>query len=135
MRTHLIEASSATNRTYPKGRSGVSTHFFFFFFWLLCLACAKLKQLGGSLGPSGALDEQAWKNRGWVGEEGVGNGGKEGKAEGLKKKHQVTVYIPLRSHVAQTQEQRLLLGSSAHQPLQFSCLNFLSVKKNTIVAE
>lgn len=48
----------------------------------------------GSLGPSVSLNGQAWKNRGWVGEEGVGNGGKEGRAEGLKKKHQVTVYIP-----------------------------------------
>lgn len=92
------------------------------FFWLQRLLCAELNQPGGSLGPSGALDEQAWMNRGWVGEEGVGNGGKEGKAEGLKKKHQVTVYIPLRSHVAQTQELQLLLGSSAHQPLRFSSL-------------
>lgn len=55
---------------------------------------------------------------GWAGVEEQREGGGatwwEGRQSGgMKKKHQVTVYIPLRSHVAQTQERELCSGAQS----------------------
>lgn len=47
---------------FPQGTSG-DAHFDFFFLKLPCFVRVKLKQAGGSVGPSGALKKRAWKNR------------------------------------------------------------------------
>lgn len=66
---------------------------------------------GRSVGPSSVLPCEGGKTE----RESAGRGGKEGRRTGGVK-HQVTVYIPPRRHVAQTEEhQPLSLGKFTRQ--------------------
>lgn len=108
VRTHPVEASVRRTRLPQRHVLGVSTELSFFFLAPVSRACEA---------ETSGWECRTQRRAGWAGVEEQREGGAswwEGRQSGgMKKKHQVTVYIPLRSHVAQTQERQLCSGAQS----------------------